>query len=108
VYDPFAQPFTPQAAPAPQTPAVPQVMPNPVPVQPGVLAANNALAAIHQKHMKMMGGGAPGMMDWRALKPMYGDYMSGGAFDQNAFHQARMDWRAQRPNNFPAAPAFGS
>jgi hypothetical protein len=104
MYDPFAQP------PAPGM-AVPQVMPNPVPVMtPGgggtgaPLQANNALAGLLGRFpgLAAMQGGGFGqgfrqqLGDWRALRPDQQAFtpVAGGPQD---FRSALMDWRGQRP-----------
>lgn len=100
MYDPFATPPAPGMV---QTTSAPLPMP-PVP------AANNALAALYNKHMRGMQGGmaypgggmgvpgTPGGPPNTMFPLNPHDHMGGQGFDQDAFRQAKMDWRADRPD----------
>jgi hypothetical protein len=117
MYDPFAQPPAPGMVAAT---AVPQVMPNPVPVMtPGgggtgaPLQANNALAGLLGRFpgLGTMQGGGFGqgfrqqLGDWRDLRPDRQTFapVAGGPQD---YRSALMDWRGQRPTfrSYAAGP----
>jgi hypothetical protein len=98
MYDPFAVPPG-----VMQTTAVPQVMPNPVPVRP-TLSPNNALAAVAGPRPM----GPPNRMafmqaiqDWRGQRPQFAydptlaDPMK---LQRQDFRNTLMDWRQQRPD----------
>lgn len=101
MYDPFAAPPPPGTYQAQQN----QAMPNPQP--------NNALAALYNKHMVNLTGGVPGMGGYgnggpvATGQPIPGPNTQfplnpgmGGHGQQDwrqAFDQARMDWRGDRP-----------